>query len=120
MDVNTIAKRLSDQIEANITAIRSRTDELNKRNAEQEKANTESKPKALNPSPDIIGKSNEGPDLTPRPEAPSYVPKTVTADTNSVNIMDDEEFFRSDNPLAYVVIGGGILTLGGLVYFASQ
>jgi hypothetical protein len=61
----------------------------------------------INITPPTIGQSNEGVNAPLNTSEPS---------TDAV----DEDFFRKDNPLAYVTIGSGIVVVGILTYFAFQ
>jgi hypothetical protein len=73
---------------------------------------TENVTHPINITPDTIGQSNEGANLSSNPSAPTSEP--------SATPTEDETFFRSDNPVAYVAIGAGVVGVGTLAYFASQ
>jgi hypothetical protein len=65
----------------------------------------------INDTPDTIGQSEQGADLSFNiSNEPSTSPTVAT----------DEEFFRKDNPFAYATIGFGVVGLGTLAYFTSQ
>jgi hypothetical protein len=66
----------------------------------------------INDTPDTIGQSEQGADLSFNP--------SVSEPSTSPTVATDEEFFRKDNPVAYATIGFGVVGFGTLAYFISQ
>jgi hypothetical protein len=109
-DINDANKKRDKEvaIQAQSSAL-ALADRIKAQLAAKEKANEPTVP--INDTPDTIGKSEQGADLSFNiSNEPSTSPTVAT----------DEEFFRKDNPVAYATIDFGVVGLGTLAYFVSQ